>query len=518
MKKVSKKRIENLWIRTKCLGIYFILGVPPIIIPYLLSTLRQNHPNEVSAFVINYCNLLYPIFFIAVFLITRLLSKKRAVGFGKFKYDFVLYALLYGQISFFIFLLFIDGLTFIRIFLLTVAIVFFILHIFRPSSNTLILCGIFYFVWSLLNFADFYFRRHLLEMAINYQTLCYWTVLPSLWLINSIFIIFILLRNYNDSILKNKIFTIDLVSSIRNAAGFAAVIVIFAFALIYQNIAYFTEGQVFEYSKKAVLNQWKRDFAKAFPGLPLYVYRNLAEQYENDLEKGISLHQDSLSGIMRYSISDDKKIGIGAVWAMFYQELFKKKGATHYRILKYDKATDLKDKYNGYKLLLYKLNGTEKAFQDSWRELIKFEKYDEKKCGLPLEEHILFLSKEMKYLESEPPLTISFDRIGKKEVVASFTISERYLIQIDSLFLYLGRSYCYLDNSIEKIANIIHTNFLNSFMDYLYFSISTIFTAGSGNITPIDPKVHLVTIIEITIGWFLLFVFGSCLIASISRR
>jgi hypothetical protein len=335
---------------------------------------------------------------------------------------------------------------------------------------------------------------------------------------NSIFIVFILLRNYDDNRFKNEIFRIDSSTLFRNASGLALLIVIISFALLYQNIAYSTEGQVFEYSQKAVLNQWKRDFAKAFPGLPSYVYRNLVEQCENDLEKGIRLSQDSLSGIMHYSISDDKQIGIEVAWARFYQEVFKRKGATHYRILKYDKATGLEDKYNGYRLLLYKLSASKKTFRDGWQSLIEFEKYDENKCGLPFEEHILFLPKEMKYRESVPPLTIFFDRTGKRQVVAPFSINGDYLIQIDSLFLYLGYSYYYLDNSIEEVMNIIDTKFLNSFMDYLYFSGSTIFKAGSEYIIPLDPRVHLLTIIEKAIGWVLLCVFGSCLIASISRR
>lgn len=69
-----------------------------------------------------------------------------------------------------------------------------------------------------------------------------------------------------------------------------------------------------------------------------------------------------------------------------------------------------------------------------------------------------------------------------------------------------------------ELGKIINTKFLITFMDYFYLSFFTIFQRGYNNIIPIDPIVHLMSVIEIAIGWLLLLVFSNFLVLSIARR
>jgi hypothetical protein len=328
-----------------------------------------------------------------------------------------------------------------------------------------------------------------------------------------------LYKTYKNEELKAKIFKSSILSSFRNAVGFSIILLIIFFAIIYHLCAGLTRGEAYDYNKKTIMNKWQTEFARSFPQLPYKVYRNLAKHYENTIEGGLNLTSftDPVSGIKTIT-SDSKDDEIGAEWSDFYKELFIKEGATHYRIDRYKNNTGKLKTHDFYNLSLYKIDCLKKsAVEGEWSPVVSGETYNITNHGSPFREYVILLPKKMTYISSDTFTGLNIQVNDKDKVIAT-EIYGNVLLTLDSLSFYLTHSNNYPDNnSIVKVHKIITVRYLDSFIDYLYFSISNIFKAGYTEFTPIDPKVRLLTIIEAVIGWFMLLLFGSLLVTGLQK-
>ena len=232
-------------------------------------------------------------------------------------------------------------------------------------------------------------------------------------------------------------------------------LVIVTFAHLFQNISLFTDGNAFDYSKKAIHSQFKRNLAKEFPALPSRVYENLIKDYENsEKHRGLIKMKDYISGIEQYI--PPKSDSIGTAWADFYKERLKAEGATHFRIVKHTNAIGLNENSNAYDLLLYNLSKSNQMHRKSeWQEYPEVKVFDDK-FGQPYTQHLIRLPKRMNYnydllLSSEatpklPRLTHAVCGPNKSLLLRTWLtegsgfgfepeIYERYLVGADSLGL-----------------------------------------------------------------------------------
>ena len=214
--------------------------------------------------------------------------------------------------------------------------------------------------------------------------------------------------------------------------------------------------------------------------------------------------------------------GIGYAWADFYKCRLMNRGFTQYRIEKVAPPMGTKQD-NLYNLYLYSQElqqppGVEKG----WQIWPNAELYSARRPSAAAQ-YIIYLPKSIPYTSSveldsvhnEPLFAITRSRSTDP---ADFvpTIYENYLLGMNSIEMYLKHSQNFLDDSVQIVSTACDHEYLDSFIDYLYFSVATLSTTGYGDITAIDPVVRVMTIVEIVLGWLLLLLFGSLLVSSLT--
>ena len=431
-----------------------------------------------------------------------------------------------GQASFDALLVLAAGLTFpqasLQIVFFSFTVIFASLILRRPSFGLLLIYFVFYLASLLWGITDFYLRIELDAVPFNFETAADYLLLPALFAISLATVLTLMLRSFRP---------VQPTGPLRYSVGLAVVLMIVVFGDFYYKVALFTRGDAFEYTKKAITLQSKRRLALLFPGLPSKLYDALIE---DSLSSRISTmtFKDTKSGIeLHVATSQDDTIG--HTWGNFYQRKLQLEGVTHFRLIKYDGPTNLKTD-DFYRLLLYKLTPPRSIEgEQEWHTILDIKPYD---GALPFAQYIVEFPKSMVYHPSPsaddsrralPDDTFHFfdysdqsreilvHRISKTEVVPE--IYGYYVLGIDSLSLYINRSHSYLDDSAAKVDEVTRTDYLDSFQDYLYFSMITMSTTGYGDIVAIHPIARSLTIAEIAIGWFLLLWLGSLLISGINK-
>jgi len=438
------------------------------------------------------------------------------------KWSLLAASLLYAELSFLTFLL-TQGNLATRLPLVGITILSLCAVLFKPRLTFVVVYSVVYSALAFDSLLGFYWRVHFNQVTVTGATLLFYLALPSWWFLNVVTGILIQLRNRLD----RK----DVSSTLRVVLGLSILLVVFIFADLYYTIALITSGEAFEYTPKAITSQQKRKLAHAFPGLPDALFAALVEEYDSGRRDPMIVKDDDrVSGTTYRTENTD---GIGENWAGFYKLRLKLQGITQYRIVKSDAAANNRG-HRLYRLMLYQ-GGLKDSFrrdEDShWYPGIEL--WSDRRPS-PTTEYWLYLPETMKYNESlddagppppggfllvQPPNTHQGLNVSRTGACGVFPeIYQDYLLDIDSLGLYLCYSDNYLDDSIVEVRDAFADHFLDSYWDYIYFSVVTISTTGYGDIAAADTDVRLLNAAEIGLGWLLLTAFASMMVAAISLR
>lgn len=505
MERPSKSQKVPL-VHTKTCMISFVIYLltPAVAIPFVILQVGPFDKNTASL-IATYSNLIYAALFTAYALLLGLRFRGTIKAFSRVKWSLLTFSLLYGQCSFLIFLLVTDKVEGLRLLLFIVTTVFAVLIVAKPTFEFILVYMTVYF-WFLLEAVTYvYFRVHFVGVRFDTWTMGFYLSQPSLWAVTCITAGLLLASNHLSP--KSR------AACIRYCLGVSVLLEVSLFALVYYNVALWTNGDAFSYTQRAITSQWARRVAARYPGLPWGTYEALVNQYADpDKSPSWVAFSDYRLGITTY---EDEK-GIGPLWGEFYESVLKARGASQYRIVKYDRSGTANDKDVMYELLLYKSEGTNQYARTSeWHNWPGIQIYREGRRK-PFARYTIYLPKNMKYNADSPPEPgVLVQIVGKKQPKPE--IYGTYLLDIHSLGLYLQYSRNYLDNSVVTLTNITDKRFLDSYLDYLYFSIATISTTGYGDITSIDPTVRILNIVEIVLGWFLLLCFGALLVAGLNK-
>jgi hypothetical protein len=503
--------------------VYFALWliVPIVGVPF--ATLLVD-PKRYTPRTVAYIEILWPLFFCLYSLVVQARFPKVLHQALPTTPRLILVSAVSGQASFHALLVISGGMTAPQtilhsaLFVLTVGFTALILS--KPSFGLMLIYSVSFLALCLWAVTDFSLRVQFDVLSFALEAVADSLVLPALWIVSLAAVLTMMLRKFRCPNPQGPL---------RYALGLGVILTLIVFGDLYYKIALFTRGDAFEYTKKAVTLQSKRRIAQVFPGLPSKLYDALIEESLSS-EIASMTFKDGLSGISLY-VPSSREGTIGQFWGTFYELRLKLEGATQYRFVKYDKPTNLKDD-DLYELLLYKANQPPSAQQEQeWHSLLGVRPYDEHTA--PFAKYIVEFPKSMGY-HSGPATngpsessqyTLAQPHGEEPDVIVHTSgknvipdIYSNYLFDVGSLSLYLDHAHSYLDDSETKLEQITRTDYLDSFLDYLYFSVITMSTTGYGDIVAIHPIARSLTIAEIAIGWFLLLWFGSLIIAGINKK
>jgi len=285
----------------------------------------------------------------------------------------------------------------------------------------------------------------------------------------------------------------------------AFIFLILQFAFVYYVAALRTEGDNFIFNKDAIISQNVSALREKFPYMHPSVYERIAKDIYEHPESIRAEFEDASIGERVYSISEhiiedgvykESKSRLGEGWAHYYVERFKFEGATHFRLVKHPRVPAGKNT-DYYNLFLYKVDKKGMSKEQVENMSMRPSNYDAKKHG----------EAYARYLVTYSPEKMPIGRIV-----------EEHLEPILYLYVFLLPATNYLDGTPWDLKEQIKSKYLTSFLDYLYFSATTLTGGGYGDIMPRTRIMRVYVMIEYLIGWMLGGIFLSSIGYLIYKR